>query len=406
MSSDSTVRVSSTSRLFAMGLVILAAAVVAYGLVTNPGRTWPNLLLDGFYVASLGVSALFFLAVTRTAGARWSASLRRVPEAFLPAVPVGGILLLLLFFGRQILFSWTRPGTFAGAPAIAGKVQYLNPPWAFGRMIFTVVVWTVFAVLFRRVSLQQDKNPGQSLALHHRVTRYSVLFILAFALTFTFGAYDWLISLDPQWSSTMFAFYAFAGAFVQGIAAVTLAVVILKERGPLAKAVSEHQLHDLGKMLFAFTIFWAYIWTCQYLLIWYSNIPEEVTHYVKRTNGPWLYLFAANLILNWVIPFLTLLPIRTKRTPRTLKIICVLLLVGHWLDLYLLIMPALWDTPKIGLFEIPIAVGYAALVYLLFTREVVKAPIVPQHDPVLAYEAEHHVFSPELIHRSSSGAKS
>jgi hypothetical protein len=404
MSSDSNFRVSSESHSVAIGLLLLAMGIVIYGLIAAPERIWPNLLLDGFYIGSLGVSALFFLAVTRVAGARWSASLRRIPEAFLPVIPVAAVLLLLLLFGRHILFPWTLPGAFAHVPANAGKSHYLNPPWVYGRMVFTVVVWAFFAWLFRRTSLQQDNNADQSLSLHHRLTRYSVLFILAFALTLTMGAYDWLLSLDPQWSSTMFGFYVFAGTFVQGIAAVTLAVVLIQERNPSTGLATEHQLHDLGKMLFAFTIFWAYIWTCQYLLIWYGNIPDEVTHYAKRTNGPWLYLFALNFIVNWVIPFLALLSIRAKRTTRVLKIICITVLVGRWLDLYLLVMPDKWETPKIGVFEIPVAVGYAALVYLLFTFALGKAALVPKHDPVLAFdETVHHGFMPELIHRSSAG---
>jgi len=201
--------------MIAICLVSVAAAVAIFGVVKAPERAWPNLLLDSFYAATLGVSAMFFLAVTRVAGARWSASLRRIPEAFLPLIPVGAVLLLALFFGRHTLFPWTRPGAFAGAPAGAGKAQYLNPSWVFGRMVFTVAVWIVFARIFRRTSLQQDELPSQSLILHRRLTRYSVLFILAFALTFTLGTYDWLLSLDPGWSSTMFAFYVFAGTFVQ-----------------------------------------------------------------------------------------------------------------------------------------------------------------------------------------------
>ncbi|HEY6251335.1 MAG TPA: hypothetical protein VI685_15365 [Candidatus Angelobacter sp.] len=377
-----------------MFLVGLGAAVAIYGVLAAPERTWPNLLLDGFYIASLGISAVFFLAVTRAAGARWSANLRRIPEALSGILPIAAGLLALVFFGRETLFAWMRPDYFAKAAPNAGNAHYLNPPLVIGRMVFTLAVWILFAWLFRRTSLQQDRDGSSSLALHYRLNRYSIIFLLAFALTFTFGVYDWLLSLDPQWSSTMFAFYTFAGTFVQGIAAVTLAVVFLKERGTLTN-VSEHQLHDLGKMLFAFTIFWAYIWTCQYLLIWYGNIPDEVTHYAKRTNGPWLYLFALNLILNWIVPFLTLLSIRAKRAPKLLKIVCVVVLIGHWLDLYLLIMPAVWQKPMIGLMEVPIAAGYIALVYLIFIRTLQKAPLAPLHDPILAYE-QAPVYTAEL----------
>lgn len=393
--SEASFHVSSGNKRLAMFLVVLGAAVAIYGVIAAPERTWPNLLLDGFYIASAGISAVFFLAVTRAAGARWSASLRRVPEALSGILPIAAVLLALVVFGRNTLFPWVRPDYFAGAAPNAGNAHYLNPPWVFARMAFTLAAWILFAWLFRWTSLLQDRNGKSSLALHYRLNRYSIIFLLVFALTFTLGAFDWLLSLDPQWSSTMFAFYTFAGTFVQGIAAVTLAVVILRQRGTLTH-VSEHQLHDLGKMLFAFTIFWAYIWTCQYLLIWYGNIPDEVTHYGKRTNGPWLYLFALNLMMNWVVPFLTLISIRAKRTPKLLKIVCVVLLLGHWLDLYLLIMPSVWQTPHFGLIEIPIATGYVALLYLVFVRTLQKAPLVPLHDPILAYEQVHQVYSAEL----------
>src|SRR5437660_5957397 len=264
MSEHVTYELPSQKRALPVVLIAIGVLVAAYGLYSDPARTWPSLLLNGFYFISLSLSALFFLATQRATNARWSASLRRIPEAFSLALPVAAVLMMLLYFGRQYLFPWTHPGIFASTPSFAGKIRYLQPGWVFARMIFCVVTWIVFALLFRKASLQQDRHPELSLKLHQRLTAYSVLFILTFALTFTAGAFDWLISLEPEWFSTMFAVYVFAGTFVQGIAAVTLAVVLLKERGPLRQHVSEHQIHDLGKLLFAFTVFWAYIWTCQY----------------------------------------------------------------------------------------------------------------------------------------------
>jgi hypothetical protein len=364
-----------------------------FGIAYAPERAWPNLLLNGFYFASLGVSAIFFLSAQRLTGARWSASLRRIPEAFALVMPLAAALMLLVLFGMPTLYPWSHAGSFAGAPEIAGRMRYLKVPWMCVRVTIALFLWILFAWLFRRASLEQDKHPRKSLLFHHRLTRYAAFFIPIFAITFSWSVFDWLLSLDSQWFSTMFAVYVFAGTFVQGIAAVTLATIMLKERGVLRGAVNEHQLHDLGKMLFAFSTFWAYIWTCQYLLIWYGNIPDEVTHYLKRTNGGWVFLFALNLILNWIVPFCLLLSVRAKRSRPVLKTVCILLLVGHWLDLYLLIMPSVWSQPKFGPFEVAIAAGYVALLYLLFVRNLSRAPLVPVHDPVLASER------PALVHR-------
>jgi hypothetical protein len=277
----------------------------------------------------------------------------------------------------------------AAEPAIAGKLRYLQPSWVFTRMVVVLITWMVFARLFRRASLHQDAHPELGLVLHEKMTRYAVAFIPVFALTLTLAAYDWLISMDPRWFSTMYAVYIFAGTFVQGIAPVTLAVVLLREHGFMKDSVSDYQLHDLGKMLFAFSTFWAYIWVCQYLLIWYGNIPEEVSHYITRTSGPWLYLFALNLLVNWVIPFLALISVRAKCTGKVLKTVAILLVFGHWLDLYLLVMPSVWQSPRIGFTEIAIAGGCIALLFLVFVRTLNQASLVPLNDPILAFERLH-----------------
>jgi hypothetical protein len=404
MTGASSFQLSKRVRGSAIVVLSLGICAVIYGVLADPQRVWPNLLVNGFYAASLGVSAIFFLAAQRATGARWSASLRRIPEAFMPLVSIASIMILALFFGRQILYPWSRPGAMAGEPAIAGWARYLQPPWVFTRMVLVFAAWMLFAWLFRKFSLQQDRHPELALTLHQKMTRYAVMFVPVFAITLTIGAFDWLISTDPRWFSTMYAVYVFAGTFVQGIAAVTLAIVLLKERGPLRDSVSDHQLHDLGKMLFAFSTFWAYIWVCQYLLIWYGNIPDEVTHYVARTNGPWLFLFALNLMANWVAPFLVLLSVRAKCTTRVLKVIAVLLLGGHWLDLYLLATPSVWSAPKFGPLEITIAAGYLALIFLVFTRRLGQAPVVPVHDPILAYEHAHAAVQPASMQPEVRGA--
>jgi hypothetical protein len=198
------------------------------------------------------------------------------------------------------------------------------------------------------------------------------------------------MSLDPHWASTIFAVYVFAGVLVSGLAALTLIVLLLRARGPLHDFVGAAHLHDLGKLLFAFSTFWAYIWFSQYLLIWYSNLPDEVTHYVRRTGNQWAPLFFLNLGLNWVVPFVVLLSRAAKRSPRVLGAVCLVILLGPWLDLYLLIMPEILDAPAFGPLEVVIPVGYAALFFYLTSRALGQASLIPLHDPYLEVSLSHH----------------
>jgi hypothetical protein len=248
------------------------------------------------------------------------------------------------------------------------------------------VLWGAFAWVFRTTSLAQDRDPGRNLSYHRRLDRYAAGFAVVFAPTFTLSAYDWIISLDPKWFSTMFGVYVFAGAFVQGLAGITLTVVLLKERGLLGDTVKADHLHDLGKLLFAFATFWAYIWVCQYLLIWYGDLPEEAPYYVARTHGGWLFVYVANLVVNWIAPFIVLLPAPAKRSTRVLKSVSILLLFGHWVDLYLMIMPSHWAEPQVGILEVGIPVGCMALAYLVVIRGLSRAPLVPVNDPILLAE--------------------
>lgn len=380
-----------------LALFVAGVAAAIWGLVEAPARTWSNLLVDSFYVLSLGVSGIFFIATQRLSSARWSAALRRVPEALMLILPAAAVLAIVIFaFGRHALYPWADPHALAHHGAGGGKLTYLQPGFVLARVAVVLLVWLAFAWLIRRASLAQDgdsersyANPGRGFAAHRRLDRLSGLFAPVYALTFTVAAYDWIISLEPEWFSTMFAVYVFAGMFVQGIATVALTTVLLARRGYFGPEVGEAQFHDLGKMLFAFSTFWAYIWVCQYLLIWYGNIPEEVTYYVQRTGAAWLPLFLANLVINWIVPFFLLLPVASKRSPRVLASVSVLLLVGHWLDLFIMVVPARSPAPEFGALEILLATGAAGLAALLFLRALSRAPLVPTNDPLRAAPAPH-----------------
>ena len=370
-------------RNIAWGMVIVGAAAAGMGLAGDPQRTWPALLLNGFYTIALALAGIVFISLQYLSGASWSANIRRIPEAFMAALPAAAVLMLALFFGREWLYPASRPG-YSTEPA---RAFYLAAPFFFGRMALFVVVWTVFARLMRRASLRQDQDPT---SIHHRhLVRYSAAFIVVFAISFSLASFDWLMTLVGHWGSTIFAIYTFAGLFVGGIAAITLCVVLLVEQGYLAGVVNENHLHDLGKLLFAFSTFWAYIWFSQYLLIWYGNLPEETAYYMSRTGKPWIFLFLLNVVVNWVVPFFVLMPRAAKRNPAILKWIAILILAGRWLDLYLAVMPEMMAAPSVRALDLFIVAGYAGVFFLMATRALAGAPLVPLNNPSF-YESLAH----------------
>jgi hypothetical protein len=279
-----------------------------------------------------------------------------------------------------------RPGALESDPVLKAKSAYLNEPLFLLRMIVFLALWSLFSVLLRRASLAQDAEPG--LTQHRRMVRLSAAFLVLFAITFSLASFDWLMSLQPRWTSTMFAIYMFAGLFQAGIAAIALAVARLS-RSELAGKVTPGHLHDLGKLLFAFSIFWAYIWVCQYLLIWYGNLSEEIPYFAVRTRGAWLPLFALAPVLRWLLPFTVLLSQRAKRNPKVLAGIAGVVLAGSWLDIYMNVAPAVLPGPRLGAPELLTAAGFAALLWLAATRALASAPLLPRNDPFLVESLRH-----------------
>jgi hypothetical protein len=376
------------------GFLALAAAGAVALLVAgrmDPVRAWANLLVHGYYLVALALGCLVLLAIFYLAEAGWFVAFRRVPEAMAAQLPLLSLLLLLVLFGRDYLYHWTDAAAVAADPLLQTKAPYLNEGSFILRMGVFLVLWSLFAVAVRRVS-QGNGTHADGLAKRRRLKLLSAVFIPLYAVTFSLASFDWLMSLEPHWFSTIFAVYQFAGMFVGSVAAITVAVVLLARPGrPLAGLIRGEHLHDLGKMLFAFSTFWAYIWLSQYLLIWYSNLPEEVTHYVVRTQGGWLPVFAVNLILNWIVPFTVLMGRTTKRDPRVLGAVAVVVLVGRWWDLELQVQPALGVAPPgIGLVEVLCLAGAAGLFIYLTRRGLGAGSLVPEGDPLLTESQSYH----------------
>jgi hypothetical protein len=377
------------SRRASLTALVLIAAGVAAALVelrADPARGWTDLLAGAFLFLALALAGQVFLAIQYASSAGWWTAFRRVPEALMSLVPLAALPMLAIWLGRHALYSWTRPGALESDPVLKAKSAWLNEPFFLVRMIFFLALWSLFSVLLRRASLAQDREPG--LARHGQMVRLSAIFLVLFALTFSLASFDWLMSLQPRWTSTMFGIYMFAGLFQAGIAAIALAVVRLSGRG-LAGSVTPSHLHDLGKLLFAFSIFWAYIWVCQYLLIWYGNLSEEIPYFAVRTRGSWLPLFALATVLRWLVPFLVLMSRRAKRNPRVLAGAAGVVLAGSWLDIYMNVAPAVLPGPRLGAPELLITAGFAALLWLAATRALASAPLLPRNDPFLGESLRH-----------------
>jgi len=365
-------------------LVLAGAATVLAGLIWAPGRTWLALLMAGFLLTGFGLAGIVFVAVQYACGAGWSTAFRRVPEAMSMILPVGAGVLAAVFLGHPSTYSWTTHGPLAGFQQF-----WLRWPFFLARAAVYMAVWSVFTTVIVRTSRRQDQD--NSVSHTRRNVRLSILFLLAFAVTFWLASFDWVMSLEPHWASTIFGIYNFAGMFSSGLALLVLLVLWLRRTGPLRDFVNEEHLHDLGKLLFAFCTFWMYIWFSQYMLIWYADISEETAYYVARLHNAWTPLFLLNMILNWAVPFAALLPRGAKRSPRVLSRVAAVVLAGRVLDVYLMMAPPLHGArPLLGIWEVGALAGTAAVLVLAFYRGIRAAAPVPVNDPYLEESLHYH----------------
>ena len=363
---------------------MLGTGVVGFaaGIYTNDARLWPSFLLNAFFFLTLALGAAVFISINRVANAGWDTAIRRVPEAMMSYLPVGAVAMLVLFFGRATLYEGLRSFFgYAGKPMVF-KNAWLSTPFFFTRMAVFLGLWTLLTWLIKRESRRQDLDGH----LEHtaKAKKYAAIFLAVFAFTFTFASFDWLMSIEPLFYSTIYAFYVISGLLLSGFASITILVILARRRGFLPE-LNENHLHNLGKLVHGFSTFWAYIWLCQYLLIYYANLPEETIYYLRRMQTPgWKLLFFLNIFLNWLIPFVLLLSRGAKRSEGWLLTACAIVLVGHWIDLYVMIFPAFEHAAVIGLVDVAVVIGFASLFGQTFASGLRKAAFLPQHDPYLA----------------------
>ena len=329
-----------------LALAAIAAVIAIAGALLQTERLGPNLLLAGVYLAGLAVGAVFCTTVQKVTGSTWSDSLHAIPVALPSTLPIATVLLMLVFIAHPETYSWT----IEQQTGLRGA--WLSRPFFIARSILYLGLWMVSARLLTRPAVSSRVAGG-------------VLAVLA--LTGWLAASDWLMSLTPQWTSTIFGLYVFVGFVVSAVAAMLLTCIGVRVRNPMGRSVSEGQLRDLATMLLGFTCLWAYLWYCQYMLIWYTNQPHESTYYAVRTGVDWRVLFFATVVLKWAVPFVLLLSRAGKRRLAVLTLAAGSALLGHWLDLYVMIVPGvLPGRPVPGLLEVGLALGIgAACVWIL-----------------------------------------
>lgn len=367
-------------------------------------KIYTSLWHNNIFFAGLGIIGLFFVAIQYAAQAGWSAPIKRIPLAMGQWIPIAGILTLVIWFvAKGDLFHWTHHDLYDSASADYDKILDQKSVYFFWlgekggfpvfyvlRMVIFFGLWYWFLLMIKKHMLAEDIEGGTQ---HwYSARKLSAIFLVIFAVSSSVAAWDWVMSIDPHWFSTMFGWYIFASWWVAGLATIALIVVNLKEAGYL-KMVNSNHLHDLGKFIFAFSIFWTYIWFSQFMLIYYANIPEETVYFIERIkNAPYSWIFYLNLILNFVLPFLLLMTRDAKRHMSMLSVVCPIVIVGHWFDFYNMVTPGIMQhNGGLGLLEIGLALIFFALFMFVSLNALSKMPLVAKNHPMMEESLNHHI---------------
>jgi hypothetical protein len=371
--------------LLAVGVVGLGAAfALASGTSGGWGRFYPAYLASFVFFLSLSLGALFFVLLQYVTRAGWSVAVRRLAEGVAPNVflPMA-FLAAPVLFGLPTLYPWTDPAAVAADHLLKAKEPWLNVPFFLGRTVFYFAVWSVLAIWFHRKSTEQDTTGDPRLTKSMETASTAALVLFAF--TVTFFAFDFLMSLTPHWSSTIFGVYFFAGCVLGFFALMTVLAFAVQSAGALRRTITTEHYHDLGKLVFAFTVFWAYIAFSQYMLMWYANLPEETIWYAARQDGSWLWFSLVLLFGHFLVPFLALMSRGVKRRKPWLVLGCVWMLLMQWADVYWLVMPG--KSPgkvPLSLMDVAVFLGIGGLFFAAAVRRLGAHPLVALKDPRLA----------------------
>ena len=383
-----TFEIPQKARILAMVLIAAGLLALIFGFITDSSRTWASILLNNFYFLSIALGALFFISIQYVTESGWSTMFKRIPEAMTSYVPVAFVVMLIMFAGVREIYEWAVPGITETDYLIAHKAPYLNIPFFYIRVLLLFGAWSFLLYVIRKYSLREDTEGG--LAMFIKLKHFSRVFIFVYALTFSVAAFDWIMSIDSHWFSTLFGLKAIISSFYYAIAFMVLMILWLNNSGYFAP-LNKYHLNDFSRYLFRLSIVWGYLWFMQYFIIWFANIPETTFYYAYRVTEPWSFLFYTELIVNWTIPFLVLMSDEIGRKRVVLASISILLLFGFYISLFLHIMPGSIGFINIGFIEIGSFAGFAGLFMLLFMYALTRASLVPVNHPFLQESLNHHL---------------
>ncbi|MFZ1279842.1 MAG: quinol:cytochrome C oxidoreductase [Ignavibacteriaceae bacterium] len=382
---------ASLSRL---GIIIFVVGTILSLLAffVDQERAIFNYLVTYMMIVSIGLGSLFLIGLEYIAGADWSTPIRRIPEFFAMLLPVLFVLVIPILVFNHDLFHWAHKEAVADDKILQGKAPYLNVTFFIVRTFVFIGLWSLFYFVMTRNSRKQDGTKDQTLTKKN--IRLGAIFIPVFALSITFTAVDLMMSLEPHWFSTIYGVYYFAGTVVASLAAITIAVILLKEKGYFGSWMTNDHLFSLGALLFAFINFWAYIAFSQFMLIWYADLPEETFWYLTRWNGGWVFISLLLIVTHFLVPYFALLTQPSKMNPKVLKFIAVWLLFAHLLDMFWLIMPNMGSMKNGYVFswiDLVFPIAGTGLVILVFAFAAKKANLIPIDDPKLKRGIDFHL---------------
>jgi hypothetical protein len=369
---------------------VLALLFLVLSALSDMQRFLSNWLVLFLFVLTLGIGALFLVLLEYTVNATWSIPFRRISENLAALLPVSFFLGIPILFGLHTLFEWTHAEAVATDPILQKKTAYLNVPFFIARFALFYVAWLGAYFIFIRLSRRLDASGERRFIL--RAQRLAPAALIVFAFTLTFAAFDWVMSLDPHWYSTILGIYLMAGAMAAGTALTTLASASLKRAGMLPAAIDQDHFYNLGALLFAFNTFWGYIAFVQFLLIWYGNIPHETAWFALRGRFSWPVLTFVLVFAHFLVPFLGLLSRSAKTDLRRLSWVAAFVLLGHGVDMYWIVVPSIrhYDA-VVGWQEAGIALAALSIGLFVWIRRSSQAPLLAVGDPRLKDALHFHL---------------